>query len=57
MSPEAIGLIGIGILVVLLFSKMWVGMSMMLVGFVGCIILGGYNTASILIGMIPYTTT
>ncbi|MCL1829630.1 MAG: TRAP transporter large permease [Oscillospiraceae bacterium] len=57
MSPEAVGLIGIGILVVLLFSKMWVGISMLLVGFVGCIILGGYSAAAPILGMLPYTTT
>ena len=57
MSPETIGLIGIFILVILLFSKMWVAMSMLLVGFVGCIVLNGFDSASILLGMIPYTTT
>ncbi|MCL1829173.1 MAG: TRAP transporter large permease [Oscillospiraceae bacterium] len=57
MSNEIIGLIGIAVLVLLLFSKMWVGVSMMLVGFAGCIILGGYGSAAILLGMIPYTTT
>ena len=57
MSPETIGLIGIAILVVLLFSKMWVGLSMLIVGFVGCIILSGFDISAILVGMLPYTTT
>ena len=57
MSPETIGLIGVAILVVLLFSKMWIGISMLLIGFVGCIVLNGLPSASILLGMIPYTTT
>jgi len=57
MSPETVGLIGIGILVLLLFSKMWVGISMLLVGFVGCIILGGAKVATPILGMLPFTTT
>ena len=56
MSPETIGLIGIIILVILLFSKMWVGISMLLIGFVGCIILNGFDSASIILGLIPYST-
>jgi tripartite ATP-independent transporter DctM subunit len=57
MSPTAIGVIGLIILVFLLFSKMWVGATMMLVGFVGCIVLSDFKVASTIVGLLPYTTT
>jgi tripartite ATP-independent transporter DctM subunit len=57
MSPTAIGVIGLIILVALLFSKMWVGATMMLVGFVGCVVLSDYKVASTIVGLLPYSTT
>lgn len=57
MSSTAIGLIGLLILVVLLFSKMWVGATMMLVGFIGCVVLSDYGVASTIVGLLPYSTT
>ena len=35
MSSETIGLIGVGILVVLFFLRMWVGLAMLVMGIVG----------------------
>ncbi len=55
MSPEVIGTIGLVILVILLFSRMWIGATMLLVGFLGCILLGGFKSAATLIGMVPYS--
>ncbi len=55
MRPEIVGLIGIVILVVMLFSKMWVGLSMVLVGFVGCWYFTDFPTALNILGMVPYT--
>jgi tripartite ATP-independent transporter DctM subunit len=36
---------------------MWVGATMMLVGFVGCIILSDFKVASTIVGLLPYSTT
>ena len=55
MSPETVGVIGIIILVLLLFSRMWIGATMLLIGFLGSIWLGGFKSAATLIGMIPYS--
>ncbi len=52
MSNEIVGVKGIDLLMILLFSKMWVGATMILIGFVGCIILGGYSTATSLLGIV-----
>ena len=42
MSPELIGLIGIVVMLILIFCRMWVGFAMILVGFIGCWIIGGW---------------
>ena len=41
MSPEIIGVIGLVVMVVLMFARMWIGAAMALVGFVGYAIIMG----------------
>ena len=55
MTPQLIGIIGVVVLVVLLFTRMWVAMTMFLVGFVGCWLLGGFRMALSIIGTVPYS--
>ena len=35
MSPETVGIIGLILLIILLFARMWIGAAMSLVGFLG----------------------
>jgi C4-dicarboxylate transporter DctM subunit len=56
MSPETIGIIGVILLVVLLFSRMWIGAAMTLIGFIGYAYLRGIEPAFAVLGQIPYTT-
>jgi tripartite ATP-independent transporter DctM subunit len=55
MSPEIIGVIGVVLLAVLLFTRMWVAMTMFVTGFVGCWILSDFKTALSIIGTVPYS--
>jgi tripartite ATP-independent transporter DctM subunit len=55
MSSEIIGIIGVIVLAVLLFSRMWVAMTMFVIGFVGCWILSDFKTALSVIGTVPYS--
>jgi C4-dicarboxylate transporter, DctM subunit len=55
MSNELIGLIGVIVLVLLLFTRMWIGFAMMLVAFVGLVILQkDFHVALIVFGTVPY---
>ena len=45
MGPETLGLLGILLLVILLFSRMWVGTAMAFVGFFGYAYLSGFGDA------------
>ena len=56
MTPLAVGLIGIGILFILLFSRMPIGFVMALVGFVGFAYLVGFEPALGLLRTVPYRT-
>ena len=54
MSPETVGLIGIGVLIILLFFRVWVGMAMAIVGFVGFAYIVGFKHAFLVMGSVPY---
>lgn len=54
MSPETIGLIGVGVLIVLLFFRVWVGIAMALVGFLGFAWIVGFKHAFLIMGSVPY---
>lgn len=56
MSPETIGILGLLLLIVLLFARMWIGAAMALVGFLGYTIIMGIKPAYAVISQIPFTT-
>jgi tripartite ATP-independent transporter DctM subunit len=54
LSPEAVGIIGIGVVVVLMLARMWIGLSMALVGFLGVAYLRGLDGALGVLGTVPF---
>jgi C4-dicarboxylate transporter DctM subunit len=56
MTPEIAGLIGIVVLVILLFSRMWIGLAMAFIGFIGFVYGTDIDKAFALIGTVPYHT-
>jgi C4-dicarboxylate transporter DctM subunit len=55
MSTEIIGVIGIAVLIVLIFLRIWIGVCMVLVGFVGYAILTDWGNALVVAGTEPYS--
>ena len=51
MSPESIGIIGILILLVLLFARMWIALAMAFVAFFGIFYLQGFPQALEVMGL------
>lgn len=56
MDPFLIGVIGIAVLIVLLFSKMPIGAGMAIVGFLGFATVVGFEPALGVLRTVPYTT-
>jgi len=56
MTPFELGLIGIGILLIILFSGMQIGFGMGFVGFLGFAVLIGFGPALGLLKTVPYST-
>jgi len=56
MTPTITGLVGIGILLIILFSRMPIGFGMGLVGFLGFAYLVGFGPALGLLKTVPYST-
>jgi C4-dicarboxylate transporter DctM subunit len=56
MTPEIAGLIGIAVLIVLLFSRMWIGLAMAFIGFIGFVYGTDINKSLSLLGTVPYHT-
>jgi C4-dicarboxylate transporter DctM subunit len=56
MTPIATGIVGIGILLILLFSRIQIGLAMGLVGFVGFAYLTGIGPALGVLKLVPYAT-
>jgi C4-dicarboxylate transporter DctM subunit len=54
MSPEIAGFIGIALLLVLIFARMWVGLAMAVVGFFGIVYIAGFDVALQTAGSAPY---
>jgi len=54
MSPEVLGIIGIGAVVLLMLARMWIGLSMALVGFLGVAYLRGFDGAFGILGTVPF---
>lgn len=55
MSVEIIGLLGVVALLFFIFSGMWLGFSMALVGFGGLVAVMGFEKAVQVLGTLPYT--
>ena len=55
MSVELVGIIGIIVLLFLIFSGVWLGFAMAFVGFVGLVIVMGFDGAVTVMATIPYT--
>ncbi len=55
MSPEIIGIIGVVIMIALIFMRVWVGVAMILIGFLGYACLAGWRHAFIIAGTEPYS--
>jgi len=56
MTPETIGIIGLAVLLILLFSGMWIGAAMATVGFIGYAVIVGIKPAFGMVSQIPFTT-
>jgi tripartite ATP-independent transporter DctM subunit len=54
MSPEIVGIIGIAAVVFLLLTRMWIGLAMATVGFIGLVYLRGLESALGVLGTVPY---
>ena len=54
MSPEILGLLGIVVLVILILARMWIGLAMALVGFVGVVLILGPEGAFSAVATIPF---
>jgi tripartite ATP-independent transporter DctM subunit len=49
-----VGIIGISILVILLFARMWIGFAMAFIGFLGFAYIGGFDAALGVLATVPY---
>ena len=56
MSPELVGILGIVLLLILFAFRMQVGLSMLIVGFVGFTYLASTGASLPMLGMVPYAT-
>jgi TRAP-type mannitol/chloroaromatic compound transport system permease large subunit len=56
MAPELIATIGILIMIILIFSGMWVAATMAVVGFAGYVILRGFEPAVAMIAQVPFSS-
>jgi tripartite ATP-independent transporter DctM subunit len=54
LSPESIGIIGIILMLILIFCRMWVGFAMFLVGFIGCGLIAGWGSIFNMAGTVGY---
>jgi tripartite ATP-independent transporter DctM subunit len=54
MSPELSGILGLIALLLLLMSRMWIGLAMCMVGFSGLWYLKGIGSALAVLGTVPY---
>ncbi|MBN1631330.1 MAG: TRAP transporter large permease subunit, partial [Thermoleophilia bacterium] len=54
MSPEVAGIVGLVVMLVLILLRMWIGISMLVVGFVGYVFLRGYGAAAGMVTTIAF---
>ncbi len=57
MSPELLGLIGIIVMIVLIFMRIWIGAAMAVIGFLGYGYLASWEYAFVMVGTEPYSNT
>jgi C4-dicarboxylate transporter DctM subunit len=55
MSSELIGIIGVAIMLILIFMRVWVGVAMIVVGFLGLVLMDGWDKAFLIAGTEPYS--
>lgn len=55
MSSESVGIIGVVVMLILIFMRTWVGVAMIVVGFLGFAYLEGWHQAFIISGTEPYS--
>jgi len=55
MSPELIGVLGIVVLIILICCRFWVGASFAIVGFLGIVVLKGFDTAVSVVVIAPFS--
>jgi len=55
MSPEIIGLIGIVAMLALFCTGMWIGLAMGVVGFIGVVLIRGFDLGLIMAGDVPFS--
>jgi C4-dicarboxylate transporter DctM subunit len=56
MSPEYIGIIGVVVLLIVMFARMDIGLSMACIGFFGYLYVAGWKSALAMAGSTPYST-
>jgi tripartite ATP-independent transporter DctM subunit len=54
MSPEVVGAIGLAVMLLLILLKMWIGIAMLAVGFVGFWVLKGYEPAAAMVSTVAF---
>lgn len=54
MSPETAGIVGVALLLLFMYLRMWIGLAMLLVGFWGLVYIMGLNTALAVLATVPY---
>lgn len=57
MSVELIGALGIMLMLILIFFRVWIGAAMMFIGFLGYAYLSGWDNALNVASRVPYSTT
>jgi tripartite ATP-independent transporter DctM subunit len=57
MTPFTVGVIGIFLVLILMFTRMQISYAMIIVGFLGCWYLQDWGFAKNIIGLIPYSQT
>lgn len=56
MTPETAGIVGLTVLIILLFARMWIGAAMAIVGFAGYAYIISLNSAYAVLAQIPFST-
>jgi tripartite ATP-independent transporter DctM subunit len=56
ISEPIIGLLGLAVLMIIMFTRMWIGFAMIVVGFFGFAIIGGFIPALKILAIVPYNT-